>query len=135
MFVVDVALPASPAAVTEVRAQIAVRLAGTACANDVVLVTSELLANAALHAGGPCHVSVAQHQHCVRVEVTDLAPGLPVMGLPLHDNDGGSGRGLRIVEALSDRWGVQPRADGSKTVWAEVGPGDASAPTPERDRE
>ena len=39
-----------------------------------------------------------------------------------------SGRGLLMIEALSARWGVEPRGDG-KAVWCEFGP-DAPADRP-----
>jgi hypothetical protein len=53
----------------------------------------------------------------LRVEVSDDDPNLPVASHPQHPAT--SGRGLRIVAALADRWGVTPNPDG-KTVWFEL---------------
>ncbi|WP_234426163.1 ATP-binding protein [Streptomyces kebangsaanensis] len=35
--------------------------------------------------------------------------------------DAESGRGLLLVPALADRWGVEPYPPGGKTVWAQIG--------------
>ena len=55
----------------------------------------------------------------MRVEVADLGGGEPELLSPttseLH------GRGLQIVEELSDEWGITERAgDRGKTVWYQV---------------
>jgi hypothetical protein len=56
----------------------------------------------------------------VRLEVSDLTPGLPeLQGLRVPDASGGLG--LRIVEQLSNSWGVTSCGHG-KTVWASLGP-------------
>ena len=59
----------------------------------------------------------------VRIEVTDTrAERLPAPGPADASPDGEQvdGRGLFIVEAVADRWGWTPRADGpGKTMWAE----------------
>lgn len=89
-------------------------------AADVLLVISEILANAVMHAGGARALTVdsGQATGALRMEVTDGDPTVPAPpaehrpGLP-------GGHGLLIVAKLSDRWGVIPGADG-KTVWAEV---------------
>jgi hypothetical protein len=47
-----------------------------------------------------------------------------VSGLAVTDGDEGeSGRGLVLVEALAVRWGWAPRRPLGKTVWAEVSVG------------
>ena len=80
----------------------------------VVLLTSELVTNAIMHAGTPVEVLVRGLDSGVQVEVVDAGQQVPVVV------DGGlacqSGRGLRIVAALSEAWGVDRRRDG-KTVW------------------
>lgn len=48
----------------------------------------------------------------VRAEVHDSGPGLSRMG------ERPPGRGLLLVDALADAWGVLPRAPG-KVVWCE----------------
>ncbi|CAM5556798.1 hypothetical protein STENM327S_08109 [Streptomyces tendae] len=64
----------------------------------------------------------------VRVEVADDCPEPPVPGAA--DALGEGGRGLLIVAAVTDRWGVTPYPDGrGKTVWSEcVGTADEEGP-------
>lgn len=94
----------------------------TGMANQVVeLLASELLANAVLHGstgGEPIRVDLALTGDAVRVAVTDAVPQRPVV---LHPEPvAPAGRGMAIVEAMSNRWGVDPRPSGGKTVWFEV---------------
>ncbi|MGQ4268592.1 ATP-binding protein [Nocardiopsis changdeensis] len=49
------------------------------------------------------------------IEVTDRAPGDPTPRY--QDDDAESGRGLFLVEALCERWGVTPHQPIGKTVW------------------
>ncbi|WP_236572199.1 ATP-binding protein [Nocardiopsis sp. FR4] len=49
------------------------------------------------------------------IEVTDLAPGGPTPRC--QDDDAESGRGLFLVEAFCERWGVTPHQPIGKTVW------------------
>ncbi|MFC5898959.1 ATP-binding protein [Streptomyces zhihengii] len=56
----------------------------------------------------------------VRVEVTDArGDRLPVAAVPGAGAE--SGRGLLLVAALADRWGVTPGPVPCKTVWAAIG--------------
>ncbi|WSN68736.1 ATP-binding protein [Streptomyces sp. NBC_01361] len=89
----------------------------------VTLITAELTANAVRHGhvpGRDFHLRLAEAEGALRVEVTDTrAERLPVTGTP--DPDGESGRGLLLVDALADEWGVIPRPSApGKTVWAEL---------------
>ncbi|NUP21632.1 MAG: ATP-binding protein [Streptomyces sp.] len=55
----------------------------------------------------------------VRIEVTDTrADRLPHPEQPAPDAE--SGRGLTIIGALADRWGVTAGLPPRKTVWAEI---------------
>jgi anti-sigma regulatory factor (Ser/Thr protein kinase) len=85
---------------------------------DAEAVTSELVTNAIEHAGAPQFglqvVRLAQPE-AVAVIVTDPSPRPPVKRDPAGDTE--HGRGLHIVEALSDRWGWQPAPPG-KAVYA-----------------
>jgi anti-sigma regulatory factor (Ser/Thr protein kinase) len=88
--------------------------------DDVALVLGELVANVVTHAGVPCFdvtVSVGEH---VTVVVTDDATTRPV--LRRATADGESGRGIRIVQALSESWGSTSTVRG-KAVWAHIGLG------------
>ncbi|MFJ7272410.1 ATP-binding protein [Streptomyces sp. NPDC099050] len=90
---------------------------GTETAEDALLLVSELLTNASLHADG-CRELVLTAGRTLRIEVCDgtTAPPLlhpaPRRGMP-------GGHGLHIVERLSDRWGTHAHGDG-KAVWAEI---------------
>jgi anti-sigma regulatory factor (Ser/Thr protein kinase) len=87
-------------------------------ADDAETVASELIANAVTHAPAPV-VTLAltwlERSRALGIVVTDSSPLPPVKRDPGKDNE--HGRGLQIVEALSARWGWQPR-DPGKAVYA-----------------
>lgn len=88
--------------------------------DDVILPASELVANAVLHGAGPITVSVWLGGRALRVEVTDTGGGTPRLSQAVDGQDE-AGRGLLIVDALADRWGVLPAECGpGKTVWLEI---------------
>ena len=92
--------------------------------DDVELVVTELISNTVLHAPGPVEITLGRSEcGSLRVEVTDTWPTVPERR-PVASG-GTTGRGLNLVAALSDAWGVGPRADGrpGKTVWCEFGQG------------
>jgi PAS domain S-box-containing protein len=79
---------------------------------------SELATNAVQHAATEFEVAVQVAPDCreVRVEVTDGAAGFPTP--PEQVTDAPHGRGLHIVRALADAWGIEMRRDRpGKTVW------------------
>ncbi|QOV37556.1 ATP-binding protein [Streptomyces ferrugineus] len=86
-------------------------------------VVAELAANAVTHGRIPGRdflLLVYVVGDTLRIEVTDTrADRLPHAEQPAPDAE--SGRGLAIVDALADRWGVSPGLPPRKTVWAEVG--------------
>ena len=84
---------------------------------DVVLVVSELAANAVLHAHSGFTLTLCHLEGTVTVEVTDASPALGAMVPAPWDNT--SGRGLIIVDRLAKVWGSRPAGSG-KTVWAEL---------------
>ncbi|MEU9186538.1 hypothetical protein AB0D14_18710 [Streptomyces sp. NPDC048484] len=60
---------------------------------------------------------------CLAVEVTDArGDRVPCVPVPVPEY-AESGRGLRIVAAYVDRWGVDEAPADCKTVWAELEPG------------
>jgi anti-sigma regulatory factor (Ser/Thr protein kinase) len=81
----------------------------------VQLITSELATNCVVHARTPFAVSVIREREEIRVEVRDSSDELPVPRRPRADEP--TGRGLLIVAALSDDWGVVPMVEGGTTVW------------------
>ncbi|WP_103545936.1 ATP-binding protein [Streptomyces sp. SM1] len=107
---------------------------GSPASEAVTLVVAELASNAVLHGHIPgrdfeLRLTYDRTAGLVRVEVSDTHPGHPEIpesaGLPSADTDGG--RGLLLVEAVADRWGVTERTGPGKTVWAECAvrvPGD-----------
>lgn len=87
-------------------------------ADEAVLLVSELVGNAVRHTGA--HVvglRMPRRRGWVRAEVRDPSRGLPCL-LPVQPYDT-SGRGLFLVDTLSDRWGVDLLPRG-KTTWFEV---------------
>ncbi|MFI0975589.1 ATP-binding protein [Streptomyces sp. NPDC021093] len=61
------------------------------------------------------------------LEVSDEGDGMPEARVP--EDDETRGRGLLLVQALAERWGVRKRSGGSgKTVWAELKAGRSSVP-------
>lgn len=88
--------------------------------DDALLVVSELVANAVLHGDGPILLRVRTADAAVRLEVQSSSKAdtvEPVWG-PTGQT---TGRGLRIVEAVSDGWGSEV-VDGQLCVWAELQP-------------
>src|SRR6478672_3311319 len=84
---------------------------------DAELMVSELVGNAIMHAATPISVTVRCTPERTVVEVHDGSPVMPE--LRGHEPLRPGGHGLRIVEALAQRWGVRSCADDGKTVWFE----------------
>ncbi|MGW2568191.1 ATP-binding protein [Streptomyces sp. NPDC001537] len=85
-------------------------------------IVAELAANAATHgrvAGRDFRLTLYVVGMTLRIEVTDTRPDRlprPAPADPVSE----SGRGLLLVDALADRWGVAPGPYPRKTVWAEL---------------
>lgn len=89
-------------------------------AEDILLMVSELVTNACLHAGGPRELVLCRSPDGIRVEVSDDSPDPPVLRTTRPRSEPG-GQGLLVVDRLSVAWGCVPAARG-KTVWMEVPP-------------
>ncbi|MFD6892814.1 ATP-binding protein [Streptomyces sp. NPDC059957] len=87
-------------------------------ADDVLLLVSEVVANACMHAGGPNSLLLHLTAERLRIEVTDASPVVPVYRFPADPARPG-GHGLLIVKRLARAWGADP-VDGGKCVWVEV---------------
>lgn len=89
---------------------------------DIRLCATELVTNVIDHVGEGTPVTVrvlGTDDGRTRVEVTDPDPrALPVL---LHATAADEhGRGMALLDALAQRWGVEQGAD-RKTVWCELG--------------
>jgi anti-sigma regulatory factor (Ser/Thr protein kinase) len=84
--------------------------------DDCLLVVSELVTNAVVHAGTTARVVVRWDGHRVLVEVFDQSTQLPRVAGEMPRI---GGRGLFIVQQLSSDWGVDASTDG-KRVWATL---------------
>jgi anti-sigma regulatory factor (Ser/Thr protein kinase) len=83
---------------------------------DVRLVVSELATNAVSHARTPFVVTLSMTGGSVLLTLEDESPSVPVRSAP--DVMDMSGRGLMIVEVLSQEWGISTDRRGYKSVWA-----------------
>ncbi len=81
-----------------------------------VLLASELATNAVKHANSEFRVRVQGSDRALRVEVINDAPELLAM---VREPDEESGRGLQILQAIAQTWGVDERP-GVKAVWFEL---------------
>ncbi|MEV7001720.1 SpoIIE family protein phosphatase [Streptomyces sp. NPDC093982] len=91
--------------------------------DDAVVLTSELVTNAVVHAGTSADVLCLRSDDGVRVEVADRYPEreIPLQGSPVNmgspDREGG--RGLQLCAALAGRWGVEYTPT-HKQVWFQL---------------
>jgi len=91
-----------------------------AAAEDVLLVVSELVTNACLHAGGPEELRLLRNGKALRLEVVDGGSGEPAPRSP-HRAGRPGGHGMFIVQRLCLDWGViRDDSHPGKTVWAEL---------------
>ncbi|MYU25878.1 ATP-binding protein [Streptomyces sp. SID8352] len=91
----------------------------TSRAEDIRLCVSELATNAVLHGTTRGHgflVRLDIDDNCVRLEVHDSRRRQPVVREPAATDI--SGRGLMLVAALSDEWGVKDRTPLGKVIWS-----------------
>lgn len=91
----------------------------TALLEDAVLLVSEMVTNAVRHGGPPLVVEVDCDEVALQVRVRDGSPVLPVSRTPDPAAEGG--RGMVLLQLLSDDWGVEPAEDG-KSVWFRLRP-------------
>ncbi|HBF82060.1 MAG TPA: PAS domain S-box protein [Streptomyces sp.] len=91
--------------------------------DDAVVLTSELVTNAVVHAGTAADVLCLRTEDGVRVEVSDHYPEreipLQSSGLDFGSPDREGGRGLLLCAALASRWGVE-YSPAHKHVWFQL---------------
>ena len=121
-------MPAAPASLAWARSTVRHACAdwelGPEVRDAAMLVATELVTNAVVHAGTPSVLSVGLDRGGLHVAVRDEAPG-PVATTPTAGIAGGYG--LRVVAGLSRCWGVTDHHDG-KTVWAVLALRSSSGP-------
>jgi anti-sigma regulatory factor (Ser/Thr protein kinase) len=111
-----------PGAAPRARTELAALLVGTAMESrgaDAALAVSELVTNAVLHGRQPIVLELEVRAAGLRVSVCDGNPVSP--SFSMLDPTAVTGRGLMLISATADSWGVEPRA-GGKSVWFELGP-------------
>ncbi|MGP9021045.1 ATP-binding protein [Streptomyces sp. BR1] len=94
------------------------------------LAVTELLANVVRHVPDRyCVLKLRRRPHGVRIEVSDGFPQLPLPRAASDDDE--SGRGLVLLDAVVDKWGVSPGLTKTgKTIWFECGTSASPTPTP-----
>lgn len=125
------AFPAERHSVTAARRFATEALIGSSVevCEAVELMVSELATNCILHVKTSFQLLIDRSPEEIRVEVTDEGGGVPVMHDPGPDDP--RGRGLRIVDMLSEHWGVEHRSLRGKTVWFTLAAAPAREPASE----
>jgi anti-sigma regulatory factor (Ser/Thr protein kinase) len=84
--------------------------------DTALLLASELVTNAILHARTPVELGIVLDGATALVCVADRLAGGGPLTPRNHSQSRSGGRGLALVEDLSDRWGTESHT-GGKTVW------------------
>ncbi|WP_308346166.1 ATP-binding protein [Streptomyces sp. ISL-66] len=119
----EVTLPSLPESAGRARRLtqcVVVRLWGLSpqIAEHAVLLVSELVGNAVRHTGARSFgLRMLRRRGWIRIEVRDPSRGLPCL-MPVDEMDT-TGRGLFLVDKLSDRWGADLLPRG-KITWFEM---------------
>jgi anti-sigma regulatory factor (Ser/Thr protein kinase) len=101
--------------------------AGQELRDAISVMVSELAMNAVQYARTAFDVRMELTEDSLRVEVSDSGGGSPEVR-PLPPASSPHGRGLFIVDQLSDEWGIVPALDGAeKSVWFRVSMRDRDA--------
>ncbi|MFE7131778.1 ATP-binding protein [Streptomyces sp. NPDC057638] len=107
--------------------------------DPAALGVTELLTNVHQHAEPDkvCVVDIELLLDHLTVSVHDHDPRLPTLtsgseSRPFGDGDlfATSGRGLGLIAAMSDTWGIRPQGEGGKTVWFTLAAPAAVTPPP-----
>jgi anti-sigma regulatory factor (Ser/Thr protein kinase) len=85
----------------------------------IELLTSELVTNAIIHGRSPIRLAVEAHSGSVKIEVQDASTQAPLTAGGEASAEAGGGRGLVLVNALSDQWGWR-KVEGGKVVWCTL---------------
>ena len=121
-------LPAGLQAAAAAREMVRAWLAGTgpdlaAAQGDLIILVSELAANAAEHGRPPAFLALSAERQggttVVIAIVHDAGEGLPRLRDDA-DPDDERHRGMVLVAALASQWGIKESADGGKDIWCEL---------------
>ncbi len=88
----------------------------TSLADDAEAIVGEFVANAVSHTAQPVGLRLLRRTGEVMCAVLDPSDAAPVLRVP--DRNEETGRGLQMVDALSDVWGWSPVTGRGKAVWA-----------------
>lgn len=122
---IEMRLDATPDAAGRVRAAVSTALDHSlpvGVVENILMVATELVSNSVMHAGLPPGGQITfrlRAERRIRIEVEDHGLGFGGREPPVRDPGRAlGGRGLMIVDLLSESWGVQE--DGAVLVWAEL---------------
>ncbi|WP_370221062.1 ATP-binding protein [Kitasatospora sp. MAP12-22] len=101
--------------------------------DDIAVVAGELLANAVIHAPGRllAGVYLSPDGDRVVIEVYDPSRRMPTGAANFGNSELTCGRGILMIESLSESWGAEPTTHGKK-VWAELAVPAVVVPDPPR---
>jgi two-component sensor histidine kinase len=124
---INATYPDTPAAPSRARQLVASALRDNGISDGpmfeaALLVISELVTNAVMHADSDVELSIdITDRTCLRLEVADSSSQPPRRMRPV-DRGAGGGLGLNVINELVMDWGVTSRRDGEpgKVVWAEL---------------
>jgi anti-sigma regulatory factor (Ser/Thr protein kinase) len=122
----DIELPSGPRAAAAGRSAVRAVLRDWGYRDEewihtAQVVATELVANAVRHAGGCLGLAVSARGGVVTISALDGAAAAPLRREP----SAAGGRGIVLVEALTEAWGVEPLERG-KRVWARLRPSPGS---------
>lgn len=112
-----------PESVGRARSAVKEKMASWDCDGDLIetaiTLTSELVTNCVIHAAdSPAFIAVCFFEdEYLTIAVMDFGAAMPQIREP--DPDSVAGRGLLLVEAMSDHWGYEPFS-GGKLVFADI---------------
>lgn len=88
--------------------------------DDAILLVSEAITNAVLHGGPAIVLAVDCTETSMEIRVRDGANRAPLLRNPADLDPGG--RGMLLIDLLSDAWGVEPMSPAGKEVWFRLTP-------------
>jgi CheY-like chemotaxis protein len=86
--------------------------------DEALLVTSELVTNAIVHAGSAPELFLRFSGTALHIEVRDVSAASPTPNDASPSDLGG--RGLAMVDRMAAAWGVTPTPNGGKAVWVDL---------------